>query len=467
MSYEDPDLQQKALYWAKRRDLQTKLKQLKTGLAEARVALLDGQLPVARRLFAECYTLEVDAQQLAGETNMPAPTGQVAIAFNQTVQEKFDAIIQGDLIDAATIRMQFQGMSAIEQTLTGNQVTESAVLLPRVLFEKSEQALKREQFDQAEAYLDQIIDLDRTNMHARIRLADLLLARARDVRTKANKGSTALLLLSRASAAYDQLKDSDEFASRRSDFEEELAEEQAATYYAVGEQAQRQRRLLRARAHFRRVAATSPYGPQALERVAALTTQITIVSAIIGIGVTLVVVLVLIRLVPSSTPIIANAPTSIPAALTPSPRPITEPTASSEPVVTQSAPTSTIAPLLPTTVPTAPTTPLPSATVVVLIGQITAENLLPVYKDANRAQSTSDFAVSRGTIWYLCEYNAQYGSYLIADAPCNTTSRRLGWINQKLVAPQLVTPTAVSTTLFTPGPIIVPTTIEVTKTTVP
>lgn len=426
-------------YWGNRQQLKTKTQQIDAALDEARVALLDGKIPAAKRLYLESYEVEQEAQSLAQQIGVPGPAGRVAAAFDLAMREKFDATVRGDLADASAIRIQFQGMAEIEQALTGG--TEALALLPRALIEKSRQAINGKQFDRAEQYLEQLLDLDPANVEAQIGLADVLLDRARE---SIDNGSAVLLLVKRARANYERVKDFPEFAGRRGRFENELAELQAAAHFATGEQARQRWRLLSARDNFRLVPDESPYGTQARERGRAVAFQLG-AGALIVVGAIAVLLLVLIRpfagspATPSTPTAVALNGTALPStsatgavATAPSTigtTPTTPTTAPSETAV--SAPTAAIA-----------ATAVPGQLNAVLIGRITAEGVA-VYRDADRAKAGYLFNLSRNTRWYLCAYDEEDGSYLIARDSCETTNERLGWINAQYVAvtPQLNKPT--------------------------
>ena len=224
MSTGDRKLSQRTAYWEKRRELQSRL-------ADARAALLDGNIPVAKRLFLESRDIEGEAQHMAAELELAAPSAQVAPTLSQSIQEKYEALVQGDLIDAATIDRQFQGMAEIEQALSGGEPAEADAMPVSVLFEKSKQALKSKQFDRAEEYLNQVLERDRDNAEAR-----------------------------------------------------------AALFFVAGSRAQQQGRLLRAHSNFQRVPASSTYGHQAGERARTIRSWGLIIGGIVSVLLLLVCV---------------------------------------------------------------------------------------------------------------------------------------------------------------------------------
>lgn len=224
MSTGDRKLSQRAAYWEKRRELQSRL-------ADARAALLDGNIPVAKRLFLESRDIEGEAQRMAADLKLAAPSAQVVPTLSQSIQEKYEALVQGDLIDPATIDRQFQGMAEIEQALSGGEPAEADAMPVSVLFEKSKQALKSKQFDRAEEYLNQVLERDHDN-----------------------------------------------------------AEAQAALLFVVGSRAQQQGRLLRAHSNFQRVPATSTYGHQANERARTIRSWGLIIGGIVSVLLLLVCV---------------------------------------------------------------------------------------------------------------------------------------------------------------------------------
>jgi tetratricopeptide (TPR) repeat protein len=466
MSMGDWDLDKQTQYWRKRKDLQTKIKQLDTQLAEARAALLDGRIPAAKRLFLESREVELEAQGLAGELNVPAPSGRTATAFSQVIREKLDATVQGDLIDAAQIRMQFQGIIEIEQALTGGESRESAALLPRALFEKGEQALRLENFDRAEEYLKQIIDLGGANTEAEIRLADVLLRRARHAR--ASDHAAAQLFINQARSVYDRVKAAPEFAARRSGFENQLAEEQAATYFAVGEQAQQKFNWPNARKNFRLVPEASSYGPQARERVTALTVRIRRL-AIAGVAFATLLLLFLVWLYATTPPAVAtcgadgtgctatpprtSASSSTPLTSSPTPAlaatsalataPSTTPDSASPMTAVTPVPTAaTVATTsLPTAEPPSPSAAPPTPTVVVLVVKIAKEGVA-VYEKSDRAKSGPFLLyVPKDRTYYMCDRDDNEGSYLISLTACDTSSAPLGWVNRDYVTLLIATPT--------------------------
>lgn len=437
MSVQDPKLQQKAQYWSNRRTLQDKTRQMETALAAGRIELLGGHIPAARPLFLEAQAAERDAQQLAQATNMPDPSGRVAAALSQAIRETYDAIVQGELINAASIRLLFQNIAELEHEISADTSSEALVLLPKALFEKSEQATRQEQFGKAEEYLDQIVDLDPENIEARIRSADSLLARARYARSKAGDNAAALGLVNKARAAYEQLLATPEFAVQRGNFERELLAEQVAANFAAGEQARKQGQLSAARQYFQLVPASSLYAAEAREQLdqiaralARRTRFIIIGAAVLVAAIALTFGLLQLRR-PAATPTTVALATTMPSATAPA-----DPTAAAP----SAAPNAPPAPTAIATTPLSSTdTSVATATPkTILKGKITNEGV-EVYKTTSQKNAEALFIVAKDSDWDICS-ELRDGSYLIGQNDCTIT---FGWVNRTYIKLRSITITPI------------------------
>jgi hypothetical protein len=297
MSTGESNLHQRAKYWEKRRELQAKLE-------EARTALLDGKIPLAKRLFLDSADIERESQLMAADLKLAIPAAQVVATLGQSIQERYSAIVQGDLIDPATIRIQFQGIAEIEQALSGGAPAEADGIPAKIFSEKSRQAQKNEQFDRAEEYIKPILEQDRDNVDAHMQLAAVALGRARHAHAHDDIESSQRFI-NNASAIDARYQSAPGYSPQWDGFKDAIAEEQAATFFAAGSQSQQQWHLLRAHGYFQRVPAASSYGPQAKDRIRSLRFW---AYTLLGVGI--VVVLLLLWFRPGISSSVASSPTN-------------------------------------------------------------------------------------------------------------------------------------------------------------
>lgn len=426
MSNPDEKLEQRALFWAK-------LKQRGEQLALARAALIEGRLPVARRLFLESHELEQAAQHLAGGLTIGIPPALVATTLNQAIKEAYTAIVQGDLSAAADIRMRLEGIAEIEQSIPNSLPATALALLPQALFEKSRQALRSKQFDRAEEYLDQLIAQGKAGAELDILRTDILLARARHLRSNDGNPEEAQILLDRARIAKDAIPTEPSNANWRAVFERDLGEEQTALYYATGEQAQRQWQLRRALAAYHRIPPASAYGSQAQARIAAINQNVRLVlfSALVVLAIIGFFAFQRFRNPPNvaaNTPVPTVVPTQQTTVIvvTATTAPTSQPTADSSATIN------------PTAATISPTAAAISPTALPVIQFIQATTDIPVYRNSVRRKGEEVGSLRSGKVMLLCEFNGTEGSYLIAEKSCATP---LGWVNQRYVNIITTTPT--------------------------